>query len=109
MSIQAPNIRVLGARLVVVEDEKQQAINGIIIPDKMQDKPLSGTVVAVGPGAYTFDGERIPMDVSVGDKVVWTNIAGVPVKINDVTYLVINESHIIAVIGKEEVIPHVAN
>lgn len=106
MAIQAPNIRVLGARLVVIEDEKQAAVNGIIIPDKAQDKPLSGTVVAVGPGAYTFEGERIPMDVSVGDKIVWTNIAGVPINVDGKVYLVINEAHVIAVTGKEEVIPY---
>jgi chaperonin GroES len=103
VAIKAPNIKVQGARVLVLQDPAEQTINGIILPEQSQQKHKVGTVVAVGNGLMTFNGERIPMEVEVGDRVVWADLGGVPVQVDDTEYLVINQNHILAVIGKEEV------
>ena len=71
---------------------------GLVIPDTAKEKPQIGEVIAVGPGARDDDGERIPMDVWVGDKVLYSKFAGTEVKLDSEEYLVLSERDLLAVV-----------
>ena len=98
-------VRPLGDRVVVKplspEEMGTTTASGIIIPDTAQEKPEQGTVVAVGDGKWNEDGDaRIPVSVSVGDRVLFSKYGFETVKIGGVEYYVISESNILAVISK---------
>jgi chaperonin GroES len=81
--------------------EKEEVTKGgIVLPDTAREKPQEGEVIAVGPGRMGEDGKRIPMDVKVGDKVVYAKYAGMELKYEDEDYLVLRESDILAKLGK---------
>ncbi len=80
----------------VKEEEKTKG--GIIIPDTAQEKPQEGEVVAVGPGARDEDGERIPMDLKVGDRILFGKWSGTEVKIDGDDLLIMKESDVMGVI-----------
>lgn len=88
-------------RIVVkpLEDEVQKTAGGIIIPDTAKEKPQEGEVVAVGPGRFE-DGKRIPMDVAVGDRVIYSKYGGTEVKVEGREYLVLSSRDILAKITK---------
>ena len=67
---------------------------GLVLPDTAKEKPQEGEVMAVGPGRFGEDGNRIPMDVKVGDKVIYAKYAGTEWKYEDEEYLIIRESDI---------------
>jgi chaperonin GroES len=92
------NIRPLGDRVIVrrVEEETKTA-GGIYIPDSATEKPSEGEVLAVGKGRITDHGDLIPMNVNVGDKVVFGKYAGSEVKIDSETYLIMEEKDILGV------------
>ena len=73
----------LGDRVVVKpnEDQDMRTSSGLVIPDTAKEKPQTGEVIAVGPGALDEDGERMPMDVKVGDVVLYSKFAGTEVKL----------------------------
>jgi len=81
----------------VKEEEKTKG--GIIIPDTAQEKPQEGEVVAVGPGARDEDGERIEMDVKVGDRILFGKWSGTEVKLGGTDYVILKESDIMGVVG----------
>ena len=81
--------------LIEVLDSSEKTAGGIIIPDTAQEKPQEGKVVAVGGGAKTEDGKKIPMDVKVGDKVLFGRYAGSEIKVNQIEYTIMKESDII--------------
>ncbi len=87
----------LGNRVVVepAEAEEQMSAGGIYIPDTAKEKPQEGTVVAVGPGRLTDDGARVPMELAVGDTVVYSKYAGTEYKEGDTEYLVLREDDIL--------------
>lgn len=89
----------LGNRVVVkpAEDTTEMSAGGIYIPDTAKEKPQEGEIVAVGPGRVTDDGDRIPVDLSVGDTVVYPQFVGTEFKQGDVEYLVIGEDDILIV------------
>ena len=92
-------IKVFGARLVLIPDKKEeQTTSGIILPEKAQEETYTGTVIAVGQGVRLENGTHFPMEVQVGDKVMYSRLAGVPYEENGEHYLIINENHIIAII-----------
>lgn len=92
------SLRPLGDHVVVkVKEEEVTTASGIVLPGSAKEKPLQGTVVAVGPGALV-DGAREPMDVAVGDEVIYSKYAGNEVKIGEEEYLVIKQSDILAVV-----------
>lgn len=92
--------RPLHDRVVVRRIEAdQKTAGGIIIPDSAQEKPSEGEVVAVGEGARDDDGDRIPMDVKVGDRVLFGKWSGTEVKINGEDLLIMKESDIMGVLG----------
>ncbi|BDW80680.1 10 kDa chaperonin [Erythrobacter sp. Dej080120_24] len=92
--------RPLHDRVVVRRIEAdQKTAGGIIIPDSAQEKPSEGEVVAVGEGARDDDGDRIPMDVKAGDRVLFGKWSGTEVKINGEDLLIMKESDIMGIIG----------
>jgi len=96
----AVTLRPLGDRVVVKALEAEEKTKGgIIIPDTAKDKPQEGEVMAVGPGRVLENGNRVPLDVKVGDRVVYSKYGGTEVKIDEVEYLVIRESDLLAVRG----------
>jgi len=87
----------LGNRIVVepLEGDEQMSAGGIYIPDTAKEKPQDGTIVAVGPGRLTDDGKRVPMEVEVGDTIVYSKYAGTEYKEGETEYLVIREDDIL--------------
>ena len=96
------NIKPLEDRIVVKAlDAEQTTASGLVIPDTAKEKPQEGEVIAVGPGRFKEDGdERIPMDISVGDKVIYSKYGGTEVKHNGEEYLVLSARDVLAVIEK---------
>jgi len=91
-------IKPLEDRIVVqaVEAETTTA-SGLVIPDTAKEKPQEGTVLAVGPGRFE-DGTRVPLDVKIGDKVLYSKYGGTEVKYNGEEYLVLSARDVLAVI-----------
>ena len=79
-------------------EEEEKTAGGIIIPDTAKEKPSEGEVVSVGAGARDEDGDRIPMDVKEGDKVLFGKWSGTEVKINGEDLLIMKESDIMGII-----------
>jgi chaperonin GroES len=93
------NFRPLHDRVVVKRvKEEEKTKGGIIIPETAQEKPQEGEIVAVGPGARDEDGERIEMDVEVGDRILFGKWSGTEVKIDGEDLLIMKESDIMGVI-----------
>ncbi|KPK06192.1 MAG: molecular chaperone GroES [Gemmatimonas sp. SG8_28] len=91
------NVKPLGDRVVVRPlEEEEQMRGGLYIPDTAKEKPLQGEILAVGPGRYE-KGERVPMDLSVGAKVLYSKYAGTEVRLGDDELLIIKESDVLAV------------
>ncbi len=90
----------LGERVIVKPiEQEQQTKGGIFLPDTAKEKPQEGEVVAVGPGRVSEDGNRIPMELSNGDKVIYSKFAGTEYKEGDDEYLILRESDILAKIS----------
>jgi chaperonin GroES len=87
----------LGNRVVIepMESDEQLSAGGIYLPDTAKEKPQEGKVVAVGPGKLSDDGKRIPMEVEVGDVVVYSKYSGTEYKEGDVEYLVVRDDDIL--------------
>jgi chaperonin GroES len=94
MKIRPLNDRILVKRL---EGEEKTA-GGIIIPDSAKEKPAEGEVVAVGPGKLNDHGERVVMDVAVGDRVLFSKYGGTDVKLDGEDFLIMREDDILGVI-----------
>ena len=91
-------IKPLEDRIVVQASEAETTTaSGIVIPDTAKEKPQEGTVLAVGPGRYE-DGNRVPLDVKVGDKVLYSKYGGTEVKYAGEEYLVLSARDVLAVI-----------
>ena len=83
--------------LIKVLEGEEKTAGGIIIPDTAKEKPQEGEIVAVGSGARTEDGKVIPMDVKVGDKVLFGKWSGTEVKIDGVEYSIMKEADIMGI------------
>ena len=96
------NLRPLADRLIVEPIEREEkTASGIILPETAKEKPQEGKVLAVGPGRKDDEGERIPMDVKEGDRVLYAKYAGTEVKLpDDRKVLVLKESDILAIVEK---------
>ena len=94
-------LRPLGDRIVIelVESEEKTA-SGIVLPDTAKEKPQEGKVVAVGTGRVLDSGERVALEVSVGDRIIFSKYAGTEVKFEGTEYLIVRENDILAVIGE---------
>jgi chaperonin GroES len=92
-------IRPLGDRVLVKPiDEPETKKGGIIIPDTAKEKPQQGEVVAVGKGRVLDSGERVALEVKKGDKVLFRKYSGTEINIEEVKYLILGESDILAMI-----------
>jgi chaperonin GroES len=87
----------LGNRVVVepIEGDEQLSSGGIFIPDTAKEKPQEGKVVAVGPGKMTDEGKRVPMEIEVGDTVIYSKYGGTEYKEGDTEYLVLREDDVL--------------
>lgn len=99
----AINIKPLGDRVVVepIEQEEMTA-SGIILPETAKEKPQKGTIVAAGPGARDEDGDRIALDVKVGDVVLYAKYAGTEFKVDGKKMLILKESDLLGIIEGDE-------
>ncbi|MFC3041632.1 co-chaperone GroES [Virgibacillus xinjiangensis] len=93
-------IKPLGDRVVIelVEQEEKTA-SGIVLPDSAQEKPQEGKVVAVGSGKVADNGERVALEVSEGDRIIFSKFAGTEVNHEGTEYLILRESDILAVVS----------
>ena len=94
------NLKPLGDRIVVKpqDEEESRTASGLVIPDTAKEKPQLGEVLAVGPGEFR-DGDRIPVDVSVGDIVFYSKYGGTEVKYEGDDYLILSSRDVLAIIG----------
>jgi chaperonin GroES len=93
-------IRPVGDRVVVRPAAKEEVTrSGIVIPDTAKEKPQEGTVIAVGSGRLLDNGERAPMEVHEGDRVLFAKYGGTEFKLDNEEYLVLRESDVLAIIG----------
>ncbi|WP_462418131.1 co-chaperone GroES [Kytococcus sp. Marseille-QA3725] len=95
-------IKPLEDRIVVkAVDAQQTTASGLVIPDTAQEKPQEGEVIAVGPGRFNEDGdERVPMDISVGDRVIYSKYGGTEVKYDGQEVLILGARDVLAIIER---------
>jgi len=94
-------IRPLGERVVVKPlPGEEKTKGGIVLPDTAKEKPQEGEVIAVGSGKILETGQRVPIDLKPGDRILFSKYAGNEVKIDDVEYLIMREADILGVIEK---------
>jgi len=93
-------IKPLGDRVIIelVEQEEKTA-SGIVLPDSAQEKPQEGKVVAVGSGRVNDKGEKVALEVSEGERIIFSKFAGTEVKYEGTEYLILREDDILAIIG----------
>ena len=94
-------IKPLEDRIVIQQVEAEQTTaSGLVIPDTAKEKPQEGTVIAVGPGRIDDSGNRVPMDVNVGDVVIYSRYGGTEVKYQGEEYLILSARDVLAVVEK---------
>ncbi len=94
------SIKPLEDRILVKPlDAEQTTASGLVIPDTAKEKPQEGEVMAVGPGRFE-DGQRLPLDVTVGDKVIYSKYGGTEVKYDGEEYLILSARDVLAVLVK---------
>lgn len=90
----------IGDRVVVKpEPEEQKTKSGIVLPDSAKEKPQEGTVVAVGSGRVLDSGQKVPLEVKVGDKIIYSKYGGTEVKIDDEELIFLSEREILSKIS----------
>ena len=95
------NITPLGERIVIkVLESEERTKSGILIPDTAKEKPQMGEVKAVGSGRMLENGQKIALDVKVGDKVLYAKYAGTEVKLDGEEYMVLKESDVLAIVNQ---------
>ena len=95
MKVKPLHDRILVQRI----EEKEQKRGSIIIPDTAKEKPIEGKVIAVGTGRLEKDGKRIPLEVKVGDRVLFGKYAGTEIKIDDNDHVILREDEVLGIIG----------
>jgi chaperonin GroES len=98
------SIRPLHDRIIVqrLEEDGEQKIGGIIIPDSAKEKPQQGKVIAAGNGKINDDGERVPLDVKAGDLILFGKYTSQEVKLDGEEYLIMREDEVLAIIDPAE-------
>lgn len=95
------NIKPLGERIVIkVLESEEKTKSGIVLPDTAKEKPQMGEVLAIGSGKLLDNGTKVPMEVKVGDRVLFAKYAGTEVKLDGEEYMVLKESDILAIMPK---------
>ena len=94
------SLQPLEDRIIVKPGEAEETtISGLVIPDTAKEKPQEGEVLAVGPGRIDDNGNRVPLDVAVGDKVIYSKYGGTEVKYSGEEYLILSARDVLAVIA----------
>jgi chaperonin GroES len=94
------NLKPLGDRVVLKPVEREERTkSGIVLPDTAKEKPQEGIVEAIGSGRVLDNGTKVPLELKVGDKVLYAKYAGNEFKIDDVEYLIMAERDVLAVVG----------
>lgn len=94
----AKNLKPIGDRVVVKpEPEEIKTKSGIVLPDSAKEKPSEGTVVAVGSGRVLDNGQKVPLEVKIGDKIIYSKYGGTEVKIDNEEYIILSERDILAI------------
>ena len=94
------NLRPLGDRVVVKPVEREERTkSGIVLPDTAKEKPQEGMVEAVGTGRLLDNGTKVPMELKVGDKILYAKYAGNEFKVDETEYLIISEKDVLAVVA----------
>ena len=93
-------LKPLGDRVIVnsLEEDEARTPSGLVIPDTAKEKPQLGEVLAVGPGELNDDGQRVPVDVSVGDTVVYSKYGGTELKYEGEEYLILSARDVLAIV-----------
>ena len=95
----AMSLKPLGNRVVVEPlDQEEVTAGGIVLPETAKEKPQRGTILAAGPGDRDEGGKRIPLDVSVGDTVLFAKYAGTEIKVDNKKLLILRESDLLAIV-----------
>ena len=98
------NVRPLHDRILIKRVEEGETVKGgIIIPDTAKEKSQEGEVIAVGDGKRTKDGKIIPIDVRVGDRILFGKYSGTDIRIDDVDYVIVREEEVLAVLEPAKV------
>jgi len=93
----AAKLQPMADRVLVKPIEKEEKTkSGIYLPDTAKEKPQEGKVLAVGPGKYGDEGDRIPMDIKVGDTVIYAKYGGTEIKVDEEELIILRESDILA-------------
>ncbi len=96
----ALNLKPLGSRVIVEPvEENEVTAGGIVLPETAKEKPQKGVVLAAGPGDRDEDGDRIAMDVKVGDTVLFAKYGGTEIKVDGKKLLILRESDLLAIVG----------
>ena len=94
------NIKPLGDRVLIqIKEAESTTASGLVIPDSAKEKPQEGVVIAAGPGRFDGD-DRVPMDIKVGDTVVFSKYGGTELKYDGEEYLLLNSRDVLAIIEK---------
>jgi chaperonin GroES len=94
-------LKPLGDRLVIKPIEQEEVTaSGIILPETAKEKPQEGEVLAAGPGKLDDSGKRVPMEVKVGDRVLYAKYAGTEIKLQDDKVLILKESDVLAIVER---------
>ena len=95
------SLQPLEDRIVVKPSEgEEMTASGLVIPDTAKEKPQEGTVIAVGPGRIDDNGNRVPLDVSVGDVVIYSKYGGTEVKVGGDELLILSARDVLAIVNK---------
>ena len=98
-AVPKTNMRPLGDRVVIRPTPREEMTkSGIVLPDTAKEKPQEGTIIAAGPGRLNDEGEREPMDVKVGDKVLYAKYAGTEFKVDSDELLILSQKDILAIV-----------
>jgi chaperonin GroES len=100
ISLNVSTVKPLGDRLFVkVAQAEEKTAGGILLPDTAKEKPQVGEVVQIGPGKRDESGNRIPMEVSVGDKILYSKYAGTDIKLGSEDYILLSEKDVLAIVA----------
>lgn len=95
----AVNLKPLGSRVVVEPLEQEEVLpSGLVLPETAKEKPQKGKVLSIGPGDRDDEGKRIPLDVKVGDTVLFAKYSGTEIKLDSKKLLILRESDILAIV-----------
>jgi chaperonin GroES len=93
------SLKPLGSRVVIEPTEQEDVTaGGIVLPETAKEKPVKGKILSVGPGERDDEGKRIPMDVKVGDTVLYAKYAGTEIKVEGKKLLILKESDVLAIV-----------